>query len=61
MVDILTHLHQYVPMIGSLSVVQVPTTNNYEKSVTETLHHLLISPGPQSAKERREKGKGERV
>ena len=51
MIDILTYLHQYVPMIGSKSVVKVPTTNDYEEMVTEKLHHLLIG-GDQLTAER---------
>ena len=42
MVDILTHLHQYVPMVSSLNEVHVPNSGACEHIPSEALHHLLI-------------------
>ena len=50
-VDILTHLQQYVPKVESHTVVKVPNTEKHEVMVTERLHHLLIG-GDQLTAER---------
>ena len=51
MVGILSHLHQYVPMITSTKNVNVPGTGISEEVASETLHHLLIG-GDQLTAER---------
>ena len=49
--EMVTHLHQYVPRVVIKTVVNVPTTNDCEEIVSETLHHLLIG-GDQLTAER---------
>lgn len=51
MVDILSHLHQYVPMIASTKIVNVSGTGVSEEVPSERLHHLLIG-GDQLTAER---------
>ena len=51
MVDILSHLHQYVPMRIETKVINVPDTEVSEELQSENLHHLLIG-GDQLTAER---------
>lgn len=51
MVDILTHMHQYVPLHAVTKTVEVPGTGHSERIKLETLHHILIG-GDQLTAER---------
>ena len=51
MVDILSQLQQYVPMIASTTSIEVPDTGVSEVVVSERLRHLLIG-GDQLTSER---------
>ena len=51
MVDILTHMHQYVPSHAATKTVQVPGTEYPENVQLERLHHILIG-GDQLTAER---------
>ena len=42
MVDILSYLHQYVPMKVDTKIIIVPDTDSSETVLSEHLHHLLI-------------------
>lgn len=59
MVDILSHLHQYVPMVTSTNVINVPQSREAEVVTSEQLHHLLIG-GDQLTSERVRGAKGVR-
>ena len=51
MVDILTHLHQYVPTKTDVKTINVPGTGDTEVVQSQSLHHLLIG-GDQLTTER---------
>ena len=51
MVDIRSHLHQYVPMRIETKVINVPDTEVSEELQSENLHHLIIG-GDQLTAER---------
>lgn len=51
MIDILTHLHQYVPQKQSTKSAVVPELGYCETFETEALHHILIG-GDQLTAER---------
>ena len=51
MVDILTHMHQYVPLHAVEKTVEVSGTDYSEHIKLETLHHILIG-GDQLTAER---------
>ena len=40
MVDILSHLHQYVPMKVETKIINVPDTDDSEEMQSENIHHL---------------------
>lgn len=42
MVDILSHLHQYVPMAAETKKMKVPGTDVVEEIQAENLHYLVI-------------------
>ena len=51
MVQILSQLHQYVPMKREKMAMHVPCTGDIEEVYSESLHHLLVS-GDQLTAER---------
>ena len=51
MVDVLSFLHQYVPMQSEIGMVQVPEMEHSEEIRIERLHHTLIG-GDQLTSER---------
>ena len=51
MVDILSHLHQYIPLKSATKIVQVPGTNDREVIKMENIHHVLLG-GDQLTAER---------
>jgi L1 cell adhesion molecule like protein len=51
MVEILSYLHQYVPMQSEMTVVNVPEIEEREEIQFESLHHILIG-GDQLTSER---------
>ena len=51
MVDILSHLHQYVPLRSETKVVHVPGTDDREALQMDSIHHILLG-GDQLTAER---------